>query len=566
MSFTDSGASYGDQDDPNNQGAIPTDTGGQTGGAPPDAGTSGAAGGAAGALAIPVAGAEAGVYAGKNLDPVKQIIQYMMKKYGLGGGGQPAPQQETQQGAIPGDTQTEPPTDTGGQTGSAPLDAGTSGADSAAAEAGAIPVAGAKAGASAATGVMKFLRGDDRMSMTTAGAINNKVNPDGSDPNEGLAGVNYALDKAGPDAAAAYLQNRVAQYNLSKSFAANALDGKNLASAVDAASKAFSKLPLTERTSFAVGPNGTVTATVSGEDGTPAAYRLTTSQFRELLVGNTGMSYSMMVKGPNEVLSKLAVQDHDENAPPDSAGVKAGPNGEVPDDLKSLGVNQAQYNLGFRLFPWVSQSAQREQFFAAQAAEHETQSNKLAIAQQEGQNKRDVARETGMGRAAVAGLQGQSRENVAGMQGQSRENVAGIQGRTKEKVEDTKQTALTKREQERTKEKYAQLTQSGNTSAQKIKAARALKVMSDGAARGDDEETINKELASQHLGLNEILGTTSQQTPTPGAKGNNNQGATQAGPQSAPAPKAGTIVAKGGTRYRFKGGDPAKPESWDVVQ
>ena len=156
-----------------------------------------------------------------------------------------------------------------------------------------------------------------------------------------------------------------------------------------------------------------------------------------------------------------------------------------------------------------------------------------------------------MGRAAVAGLQGQSRENVAG-----------IQGRTKEKVEDTKQTALTKREQERTKEKYAQLTQSGNTSAQKIKAARALKVMSDGAARGDDEETINKELASQHLGLDEILGTTSQQTPTRIT----NQYATQAGPQSAPAPKAGTIVAKGGTRYRFKGGDPAKPESWDVVQ
>jgi hypothetical protein len=421
---------------------------------------------------------------------VQQLIQH-----GLAGSGQGPQPGETEDlennGAIP---TGQEPTAQGG------VDAGPAGR-AVQAVGNAIAAPFQKAAAGYAAGWQRLLSGQGAMPHAVAETVAASTNPDGSNPTETLDALHKATERGGPDTGVAFMQNRVGVYDAARGWAAAAYDGKNLSAAIDAANRAYKNLPLAEQVKFSTGPNGSVTATVSGanEGDQPISYALPSANFRELMRGKSGFAYDILMQGPNAVLSKLTSEDHGVNAPADSQGVAPGPNGKVTDDLKALGVNQALYNQGFALYPWQGQDAKRQKWFAqqvqdmrnqeqdeeynqpnagrltdAEVAEHnrrhypiyqapqgvdqdlydqarrlfpsvnQDRQREAWISGQQSekaglQNKIEIAKQQGVNRRDVAETQAGGRQNVANTQVQGRLTQEGMRGETRTNVENIKQ-------------------------------------------------------------------------------------------------------------------------------
>lgn len=400
---------------------------------------------------------------------------------------------------------------------------------------GAVRQIGQKIGQAAASygaGLYRLLSGAGAMDHHTAEVVATSVNPDGSNPTESLDAVNKATQRGGPEAGVAFMQNRIGIYNASRAWAAAAYDGKNLSASVDAANRAFKALPMAEQVKFSPAANGNVTATVSAanEGDQPISYTLPSANFRELLRGQSGFSLDMLMQGPNQVLSKLAGEDHGLGADPNSQGVAPGPNGKVTDDLKALGVNQATYNLGFTLFPWSGQQAQRNQWFAGQVQQKEQQTHELDVAKQQGVNRRDVAE-----------IQGGTRKDVAVSQGQVRRDVS-----TEHETNANKRTQI--RADERREEMVTGLKKNRDNIIARSKiadkniAGRQVDTVIRGLEAGTISEPDADAMFKKHgTSLDEILGrgtpagggSSGQQAPTTRSGSSAVPGASQARPPGA---------------------------------
>jgi hypothetical protein len=354
------------------------------------------------------------------------------------------------------------------------------------------------------------------MDQNTAGAIVNKINPDGSHPSESEAGLQYAHDKGGPDAALGFMQNRVANYNSIRAWGAAAFDGNNLQASIDAGNRAFKALPLSENIHFSPGQEGTVTATVVHPDGSdPVRWNLTGSQYRELLRGNSGFPYDL-VRDPNAVLAKLASENHDQWADPSSQGVKDdGVHGVVPDNLKALGINQAMFNLSWQMYPWSSQQGQRMQFLAGQVQTKAKYAQELAVAQQQGMNRAQYAGIIGGSRERVAETGAQSREKVAETGAKSREDVEATRSQGQKDIANTRAQSYDQRTLQVAKTANDKMLQQAGTAADQIKARQKDTVLNGllkGTMTPDDADTFLKRNGSS---LKELLAPQQGATQAP---------------------------------------------------
>lgn len=432
---------------------------------------------------------------------VQQLITHALQAQAGGPSVQEGPNNRPNPnaGAIPTSDQTEPEqAPDAGPLGNAVRGIG---------QAIAKPFKDAAAGYSA--GWQRLLSGQGAMDHKTAEVVATSVNPDGSNPTESLDAVHKATERGGPDAGLAFMQNRVGIYNASRAWAAAAYDGKALSSAVDAANRAFKALPLAEQVHFTTGANGSVTATVSGanEGDQPISYPLPSANFRELMRGNSGFAYDMLMQGPNAVLSKLAGEDHGVKADPESQGVAPDPQaGKVPDSFKAKGVNQATWNVAHSLYPWSSQTAQRNRFLLGEMQQASTQKHQL-----------DVAKQQGVNRTNVADLQGGVKRDVAAGNNQTTLTKEGMRGETslarghEHEVEATKRTqarvdmqdrATRARVQTAHDQLVAHASQATDKAFNQVKIA-ALRGLLAGTTTWEDTDT---ELKKHGSSVDEILG------------------------------------------------------------
>lgn len=380
-------------------------------------------------------------------------------------------------------------------------------------------------------GFVKGLPTDDHpgaMPSMIAQSLLKHVDPDSTNPKARFDAMQYAMTKGGPMAALSFMQSSVAQYDASRAFAANGYDSKNIPSMTDALTKAFQTLPTKDRVMFSPSGQG-ITAAVIGEDGTITSHHFTPEQTRELSRGQSGFAYDVMSNGLNAAFDKLSGENHGAYADPNSQGVAPGPNGVVPESWKELGVNQATWNVGHQMFPWASQSAQRNAYFAAQANQREKYTQELAVAKQQGINRVDYAGIMAGGRKDVANI------NQEGAN-QRNENT----NRTKLKVTDKQQEGLENRKQlqvdmndrqTQAKLKIAHdslVSRQGNAQEQERyrAGAKLLEDMSSGKSTPEATETLLKQYG---LSLQNLL---KQQVQTP-TSGNAVPNAAQAAPPGA---------------------------------
>lgn len=251
------------------------------------------------------------------------------------------------------------------------------------------------------------------------------VDPRGELPasDRNLLALERAAQTGGKEAAWKLLQGHRTAFNAKQAFGFAALRGTeqkpaDLNAAIDAANQAQAHVLDGSEVQFAAGPGG-ITATVRAPDGRPSTVQLTPDQFRAYLdPGNDGQ-YDKLTQpgGIPAVLQKIvagqvgaaqqkpAAQTEaiDTSAPvPEQQArqqPRQQPRGERGTDISTAGYPRQLEEAASRLFPWASQSQQREAWLQQQMG-----------AQADRENKVNVARETGLYKVGAAEATGQSRQ------------------------------------------------------------------------------------------------------------------------------------------------------------
>jgi len=320
--------------------------------------------------------------------------------------------------------------------------------------------------------IVSYLMGEGAADPASLNQIGAQVDPGGqlNADDRNLLAVQKVAETEGPEAAWKLVQaNRVA-YNAKQAFAYTALNGTqqkppDLNAAIDAANKAASHVLDGSSVAFAPAQGG-VTATVKapGSDQ-PQTYNLSMDAFRRYLnVGGDGQYDRVMQATVPQTLARLSQgggqgQDRiDQLRPmrPPAAPAAAEPTepaeipqtnfGKTPSTMNLSGSTAVQggrplpseeTNYGDeleararRMFPSVSQEAERNAWMAQE--EQRQEANQVKI---------DVARQTGEGRVQAAQAAGGARVEAERERGAAQRDVAGIKTKGWQYASDAKKAS-----------------------------------------------------------------------------------------------------------------------------
>lgn len=349
--------------------------------------------------------------------------------------------------------------------------------------------------------IVSYLMGSDAENPAALDQAAAKVDPQGqmSGDDRNIMAIHQAHEEGGPEAAWKLMQaNRVA-YNAKQAFAATALNGINgkpadIAAAAQAATQASQHILDGSSINFTPDQQGGVTATVKMPGGQPQQISLTPPQFNQWLnVGGDGQwdkvmenggapatlqrisqGQGMPLKGPSPGGQGAATVGP--SAPNTRAGVpapqapqptqggsddtQAGPPpaqtnfGSTPSTLNLSGNTDqsppqppSQSNYGDELedrsrkiFPNMSQEAQRQQWMAAQEEQQLNRENQVTVATEKGKQATERARVTGTGNVERQAKQNEGRVQTQQIRTEGNKDVAGIQANAR--LEGIKQRAL----------------------------------------------------------------------------------------------------------------------------
>lgn len=340
----------------------------------------------------------------------------------------------------------------------------------------AVPAQAAKNGIKS---IISYLMGADAMPPQAIDGAGATVDPEGRmKPSErNLLALQHARENGGDDAAWALMQSNRVSYNAQTAFAKTALEGTqqkpaDLKAAIDAANKAQANVLDGNDVQFAPHQGGgAITATVTRPGGQPEQFVLSPQQFaRWLDVGGDGQWDKVMSTGAAQTLHRIANEgpsrgskslgdmpplnrsarpdasngrpqaaapavDNRESAaynPADQANTPKTNFGKTPSTLNLSGSDERsapvpdQTNYGaelearaLRMFPSVSQEAERNQWMAAQEGQYDKLENNIGVAAEKGRNDREKARITAGGRVEQEQVRASGARDVATIKGQN---------------------------------------------------------------------------------------------------------------------------------------------------
>lgn len=428
----------------------------------------------------------------------------------------------------------------------------------------------------AAQGLIKYLKGDGAMDGNTSAAIGYAVDPNGNLPpvQKSMKMVQYAyskgLQEGDPRTAMqlslGVLQHQRQQYDMWRTGAAVKLSQGDVGSAIDAANKAFQG-PFGENVHFMPSDGGKITATVTGDKGeVQGTFPMQPAQFQQLMQSH-GKFDTLVHNGIFDTLSQLSAPTPQQgaapaqrqqfaNAPQSTAGTaKPQTDQERYPILKAPeGTDQKMFDQSKRIFPWVSQNSQREQWIADQQEQQAGRSNKV-----------DIAAAGNNGRNYRAELGAQTRTNI-------NENTQQHQDARADTRESGRQERFDKGWENRTQAaliKAAGAKRDDPAERNKMTVAKSLLTQYAGDPDGfksalkqygiDYDRDVLQGGSSPAAGQPQSPGA--KQAPPAAAQGAPGNGAAKAGSPGAP-PEVGTV--KNG--YRFKGGNPADRSAWERAQ
>lgn len=340
------------------------------------------------------------------------------------------------------------------------------------------------------------------------------VDPQGSQPdgNKNLLVIDAAFKKGGPAAAWPILQANRVSFNAKQAFAYTALTGTpqkppDLNAAIDAANQAEQHVLDGSNVKFAPSQGG-VTATVTTGAGQPTQINLTPDQFKQYLdVGHAGQWDALMNKTVPATLQAIAgggAGDTGASAPapaataagsppqpaPQKKGWAGAPTQAPPQPNQPQAAPKPQTSYGHtpstmnisgsedalpdpqapvdadddakdkrliaeraqRIFPQASQTAQREQWMAAQEEQGANRANQVEVAAEKGRRGLEIAKATGTGRLQQEQVKADARVQSAGISADARKYVGDASAnarRTAVQAELQKRASIEKNSQQR---------------------------------------------------------------------------------------------------------------------
>ena len=408
--------------------------------------------------------------------------------------------------------------------------------------------------------IISYLMGADAMPPEALDGAGKTVDPQGqmTSSERNLLALQHARDNGGDEAAWALMQSNRVSYNAQTAFAKTALEGTaqkpaDLRAAIDAANKAQANVLDGSNVEFAPLQGGRViTATVTTPGGQPDQIVLSPQQFaRWLDVGGDGQWDKVMSAGAAQTLHRIAAEgpsrgatslgemrplpganrarDLPAAAPPidNSESDAYDPNaegnapktnfGKTPSTLNLSGSDarsapvQDKTNYGeelearaMRMFPSVSQEAERNQWMSAEEARYEAGQNKIDVAGETGRRKEEVARITGGAKVEAENARGAAQRDVAKTKNEGWQ----FANQNKARIEAAKLA-----------QRATEMEHRDANSSQ----ARAVKLLSSKMATlqplNDQEKELAKQLGVQGLQAGSVTAPRSQAQTTPPAAG-----------------------------------------------
>lgn len=312
-----------------------------------------------------------------------------------------------QQGAIPDDT------DMGSGQSQLP---GPAPGESPLYDAGATPHQMLQSGAKKIIGYLMGAGAAPPTALQTAGQT---VDPHGqmSESDRNLVAIHKAVDEGDLQTGWALVQANRQQYNAKQAFAKAALNGiqgkpADPAAAAQAATQAAANLPDGNNVVFQPSQGGfTATVTIPGTR-TPQQIQLSAGQFDQWLdIGKEGQFDKVLEHGgAAPVLTAIAKQQ------PAADGEKEAP------DKANYGEELEERSR--RVFPWISQESQRQQWMGQQEQ-----------SEAERQNKVDVAKTRADALEQVAGTRAGAAKAIQESKGQTAQQLAEGKNRTLTEIE-----------------------------------------------------------------------------------------------------------------------------------
>lgn len=320
-----------------------------------------------------------------------------------------------------------------------------------------------------AKNILDYLRGSKSVDGNTAAAIGYSVDPNGALPpvTKKMKMVQYAYQKGltqsgdprtAMDVALGVLQHQRKEYDMWRTGAAVKLSQSDVASAVDAANKAF-QAPFGDNVHFAQSDGG-VTATVTDAQGNvQGTFPMHTGQFDQLLK-SAGKFDNLIHNGIFDTLSSLSkptpgpyegngIAGIGPNATYASKPQSTQPQGDMlslPPEYAKAGVTPEMWKMSNDMFPWLSQNTQRLQWVS-----NELQKNQQLT------GKENVARIVSNGRTdrTMAAQQGQDRRQQVAQEGQtSRQGQRLDQASARQEVREAGQDRRQEQRQEAIGERF----------------------------------------------------------------------------------------------------------------
>ena len=272
--------------------------------------------------------------------------------------------------------------------------------------------------------LVSYLMGADAAPLPEITARSRQVDPTGQMP-ESERNVLSVAAAGSPEEAWKLVQGHRQAFNAKQAFGYAALNGTpqkppDIEAAIDAANKAQAHVLDGTDVRFMRSPSG-VTATVSGPEGRQQI-NLSPEQFRAYLnVGGEGQFDKLMQAGVPTALKNLASQGQGQRmarqAPQRPQREQIPGRVETPPQQEEFNKNDVGYSPQLearaqQIFPWASQSQQREAWLAQQAARESEQGNKLDIAEMQSTGRVKSAEVRGNAQVQAQGLKNEGNKDV----------------------------------------------------------------------------------------------------------------------------------------------------------